>query len=591
MQELRVKNWQSYLPIWGTIAGYRRDDFSHDLVSGLVLGIITVPQAIAYAFLAGLPPQAGLYACLVPMVIYTILGSSKHMVVGPVAVAALMVASAIGQYAPAFSDAYLGISTILCLQVGIFLWLLRLTQMGGVVNLLSHAVIKGFVNAAVVLITISQLNAFTGVAATVPASAGPIERIIDLAGNLADFNPVTLAVALASLVGLFIVQRTAVPLARLVFPGLIDSHPIRNCGAMIMAVLAATTVWLLDLDLDWGVAVVGFVPPGLPQLTIPPFDLALWGDLAPTAAMVAFVAYVESYSVGTTLATRERTRVNSHQELIALGAANVGAAFTGAYPVAGSFSRSGVNYQTGARTQISSLVCMVVIVLMLLYLTPAFEQLPHATLAAIIIVSVIGLFDFAHLREHYAFYKEDTITQMATMGLVLVFGVETGLVAGVALSIAFFIRESSRPHITVVGRIAGTEQFRGQKRFDVETFDHIATVRVDENLYFANANQVENKLLKLIERRPGTDHLVLMCSAINTIDISGLEMLYRVNESLKRHNVLFHFCDVKSAVMRQLDATDFRDRMSGRLFFNADQAMRALAQQNQAQQDQTQQQQ
>ena len=234
--DLRVKNWRSYLPIWGTVANYRRDDFSHDLVAGLVLGVITVPQAIAYAFLAGLPPQAGLYACLVPMVIYAIVGSSKHLVVGPVAVAALMVASAVGEFAPAYSDAYLGITTILCLQVGIFLWILRLTQMGGVVNLLSHPVIKGFVNAAVVLIIISQHKAFTGVAATVPASAGPIEREVYLIGNLADFNTATIAVAVASLLGLFIVQRTAVPIARLVFPWLADNHPIRNCGAMIMAV-------------------------------------------------------------------------------------------------------------------------------------------------------------------------------------------------------------------------------------------------------------------------------------------------------------------------------------------------------------------
>jgi SulP family sulfate permease len=575
--ELRVKNWRSYLPIWDTIANYRRDDFSHDLVSGFILGIITVPQAIAYAYLAGLPPQAGLYACLLPMFFYAILGSSKHLIVGPVAVAALMVASAISEFAPAYSDAYLGITTILCLQVGIFLWLLRLTQMGGVVNLLSHAVIKGFVNAAVVLIIISQLNAFTGVAPTVPASAGPIEHIIDLAGNIGEFNSATLAVAFASLIGLYVVQRTAVPIARLIFPWLANNHPIRNSGAMVMAILAAITVWVLNLDLGWGVATVGYVPAGMPELTIPPFDLELWINLAPTAAMVAFVAYVESYSVGTTLATRDRTRINSHQELIALGAANIGAAFTGAYPIAGSFSRSSVNYQTGARTQVSGLICIAVIVLMLLYFTPAFERLPHATLAAIIIVSVIGLFDFGHLREHFAFYKEDTITQMATMGLVLLFGVETGLLGGVALSIAFFIRESSRPHITMVGRIAGTEQFRGQKRFDVETFDHIATVRVDENLYFANANQVENKLLKLIERRNGTRHLVLVCSAVNTIDITGLEMLYRVNESLKRHDVLFHFCDVKSAVMRQLDVTDFRERMSGQIFFNADQATRELA--------------
>jgi len=299
--------------------------------------------------------------------------------------------------------------------------------------------------------------------------------------------------------------------------------------------------------------------------------------VVPTSTMIALVAYVESYSIGTTLATRERTRVNSHQELIALGAANVGAAFTGAYPVAGSFTRSSVNYQTGARTQVSSLVCMVVILLTLLFFTPAFTLLPHAALAAIVIVSVFGLMDFSSARAHWKVHRDDSLTQIVTLVTVLVFGVEAGLITGVALSIAFFVRRVSRPHIAIVGRIGDTEAFRAARRYDVETFAHVAAIRVDESLFFANANQVESKLLKIIQRRPGTRHVLLVCNAVNMIDISGLEMLERINANLFAMGITLHFSEVKAPVMEQLEATDFLDSLTGDIYFTTDQAMRDLA--------------
>ncbi|MGI9325017.1 MAG: SulP family inorganic anion transporter [Pseudomonadales bacterium] len=574
--EFKVKNWRSYLPIWGTLARYRREDFDHDLIAGLILGVITVPQAIAYAFLAGLPAQAGLYACLVPMVIYAMLGSSRHLIVGPVAIAALMVASAVGQYAPLYSDAYLGITTVLSLQAGLFLWILRLSQMGGIANLISHAVITGFVNAAAILIVISQLHAFFGISA--PASnAAPLLRLNDLYNNLDQLNPASVGLGVASIFCMFVVQYAAVPIVRKVFPAITAEHPISKAGPIVVVLLAGLSVWAGNLGETMQVATVGDVPRGLPELTVPPFDLALWLDLAPVSALIAFVAYIESYSVGATLATREKTRVNSHQELIALGAANVGAAFTGAYPVAGSFTRSSVNYQTGARTQISALICMVVIVLVLLFITPAFAHLPHAALAAIIMVSVIGLIDVKHLPEQWRFYREDVITQGVTLVTVLFFSVEAGLITGVLLSIAFFVRESSRPHIVLVGRMPGTEQFKAINRYDVETLGHTAAVRIDENLYFANADRIENKLLKIIERRLGTKHLLLVCSSINTIDISGLEMLYRINDHLDGRGIKLHLSDVKGAPLAKLHKTQFTKALSGSIYFTTDQAIRDLS--------------
>jgi SulP family sulfate permease len=562
------------------ITHYRRSDFSHDLIAGLVVGVITVPQAIAYAFLAGLPPQAGLYACLAPMVIYAILGSSRALVVGPVAVAALMVAAAIGEYAPLYADAYLGITTVLCLQAGIFLWLLRVWNMGGAVNLLSHPVIVGFVNAAAILIIISQLNAFTGIAGG--ASTNPFDRLAVLLANADTLNPTTAALGAGCFAVLWMVRGWAVPVLRVMLGPfgrkLEAAHPVARLGPLLVASAAVMVVWGWDLDTGAGVATIGYVPAGLPSFTIPPFNWDMWVDLAPSSAMIAVVAYVESFSIGTMLATRKRTRVNANQELIALGAANIGAAFTGAYPVAGSFSRSSTNYETGARTQISSLVCASVVVLTLLFFTPLFARLPHAALAAIVITSVTGLMDFRSFRTHWRIHPEDSVTQVVTLMTVLIFGVEAGLITGVALSIAFFVRQSSRPHIAVVGRVGDSEHFRSFRRHDVEIFQHVAAVRVDENLFFANANQVENKLLKVVQRRPATKHLLLVCSAVNMIDVSGLEMLYRINQSLQEMGIMLHLSEVKGPVMDQLEATDFVAAMSGSVFFTTDQAMRDLAQ-------------
>ena len=573
--ELRVKNWRSYVPIADVARRYRRQDFGHDAVSGLVLGIITVPQAIAYAFLAGLPAQAGLYACLAPMVIYALLGSSRHLVVGPVAIAALMVAAAVGEHAGDYGVDHLGISILLCLQAGVFLWLLRLFQMGGLVNLLSHPVITGFVNAAALLIIISQLPALTGIG--MGAAGDPFTQVMDLAGRWQETNPVALTIGLACLAGLWLVRRHGLSLLRLFLRDVADEHPATRVGPMLVATLAAAAVAIWQLDERFSVAVVGFVPSGLPGFTLPPFHWPLWLDLAPSSAMIAVVAYVESYSIGATLAARQRTRVNAHQELIALGAANLGAAFTGAYPVAGSFSRSSVNYQAGARTPVSSLVCAVVIVLTLLFFTPLFAVLPHAALAAIVVVSVLGIVDVRGMLHHWQVYREDSITEVITLLTVLFFGVETGLLTGVALSIAFFVRTSSRPHIALVGRIPQTEHFRSARRYDVETFPHVAAIRIDENIYFANANQVENKLLKLVQRRPGTRHVLLVMSAVNMIDISGLEMFYRINQNFEAMGIKLHLSEVKGPVMEQFEATDFVMRLTGSVFFTTDQAMRDLA--------------
>jgi SulP family sulfate permease len=265
--QLRVKNWQSYIPIVPVLRGYRRADFSHDLVGGIILGVITVPQAIAYALLAGLPAEAGLYASVVPMVIYAIFGSSRHLMVGPVAITALMVAAAVGQYAPRYGMSYASVSTVLCLQAGIFLWLLRLWQMGGLVNLLSHPVIIGFVNAAALLIIISQIPAFTGI--TGATDPDPYHQVVNLATHIGSVDAVVLALALSCVVGLWLVRRYAVPVLRLVFRDLPDNHPACRIGPILVTAVATLAVVLWNLDDARGVTVVGSLPAGLPKLSVP----------------------------------------------------------------------------------------------------------------------------------------------------------------------------------------------------------------------------------------------------------------------------------------------------------------------------------
>lgn len=569
--QLRVKNWRSYLPILDVARGYRLDDLGHDLVAGLIVGIVTVPQAMAYAYLAGLPPQAGLYACLLPMLIYTLLGSSRHLVVGPVAVAAIMVAAAIGEHAPRHSDAYMGVAIILSLQVGIILWLLRLWQMGGLVNLLSHPVITGFINAAALLIIFSQLPSFMGLQ---PESFdSPVDQALWLVEHAGETGWLALVIGLGSLAFLLLFPKMLAAVLGRVRVNIGQSNALTRLGPMLLVLISILVVWLTE---PAGLRTVGFVPEGMPIWTVPPFDLQLWIDLIPSAAMISVVAYVESYSIGTTLAARELTRLNSHQELIALGAANIGAAFTGAYPVAGSFSRSSVNYDSGARSPISSVFCALVIIGTLLFLTPIFEYLPTAVLAAIVVVSVFSLMDFRSTASHWRIHREDAIAGTLTMATVLVFGVETGLLTGVALSLAFFVRSSSRPNVTPIGRLGDTEHFRSIRRHDVRTVRHVLALRIDENIYFANANQVENKIVKSVQRREGTEHLLLVCSAVNMIDVTGIEMLIRLNRRLQRSGVTLSLAEVKDSVATPLKSADIGDSLTGRIYFTTDQAMRSL---------------
>ena len=559
--------WEDYVPLVGVLKRYERTDFKHDVVAGCVVGMVTIPQAVAYALLAGMPPASGLYACLFPMLIYAIFGSAKQLVVGPVAVAALLVVASVSMHAEQYSDAYVGITTIVCMETAILLWLLRGLRMGGLVNLLSHPVITGFVNAAVILIIITQLPALTGLV-SVRGVDSPLMMLLEIGNNLTRTDFWTTVFGAISLLFLGLFRPLC---ARLLSE---TDHPITRIGPMVLAAVAIIAVAVAP---DNTITTIGAVPQGLPVLSWPPLDLKLWLALLPPAAIIAVVTYIESYSIGTSLAARHKSRIDPNQELIALGAANFGAALCSAYPVAGSFSRSGVNVSAGAKTPIACVVCAVVVAFVLLFLTDLFVYLPQVVLAAIVIVSVFGLIDLKSSPKHWALHKEDSLTEFVTFAAVLVLGVEVGLVCGVAASIAFFIRHSSRPNITQVGRLGDSEQFRSIKRYPVTTTSGVLALRVDENIYFANANQIETKVIKRVVLRKSTRHLLLVCSSVNMVDATGLMMLHRLNQHLANAGVTLSLSDIKGPLMQKLEATDLENYLSGSIFFTADVAMQALA--------------
>lgn len=556
----------TYLPLLAMLRGYRREDLGHDVTAGVVVAVIAVPQGLAYAYLAGLPPEAGLYASLVPLVVYAVLGSSRQMMVGPVAIAALMVAATVSEHAPAYSERYAAIATVLSAQVGVLLLVLRLARMGGLARLLSHPVIGGFVNAAAILILLSQLGAVIGVNAGQGANLGA--QTMALVQGLPSLNPVALLIGVASVGVLWVVRRHTGTL----LPKLGANHALSRAGPMVVAVGATAATWAFGLNVD----TVGVVPSGLPALGAPLFDWALWRDLAPNAALIALVVFVESYSVGKTLATRQLRRIDSNQELIALGAANVASAFSGAYPVAGSFGRSSVNLAAGARTQVSGLVCAAAVAATLLWLTPFFLHLPRAALAAVVIVAVWELLDFRSLREQWRFHRADAATHLATFAGVLALGVEVGLLVGMAVSLALLLRTSSDPHTAVLGKLGDTPHFRNVERFETRTWPHIVAARVDASMHFANAEQIETRLLAL-SQAPSVRHLLLVMSAVNFVDATGLEMLRRLGAQLRNADVSLHLCEVKGPLRDQLEHANLADWLSGQVFATTDDAFKALA--------------
>jgi SulP family sulfate permease len=561
-----------YLPIldWGRT--YNRGALSNDLIAAVIVTIMLIPQSLAYALLAGLPPEAGIYASIVPILLYAVFGTSRALAVGPVAVVSLMTAAAIGQVAEQGTMGYAAAALTLALLSGVMLLLMGVFRLGFLASFLSHPVIAGFITAAGILIAASQLKHILGIDAS---GHTLIEIVTSLITNLPDTNLVTLVIGVTATAFLFWVRKGLKPLLRSwgLPPRLADIFT--KAGPVLAVVVTTVAVWGLDLGAR-GVSIVGAVPQSLPPLTMPSFTPDLIGALLLPALMISIIGFVESISVAQTLAAKKRQRIDPDQELIGLGAANVGAAFTGGYPVTGGFARSVVNYDAGAETPAAGAFTAVGLAIAAVALTPLVFFLPQATLAATIIVAVLSLVDFSILKKTWRYSRADFAAVAATILLTLAFGVEVGVSAGVVLSLVLHLVKTTKPHVAEVGLVPGTHHFRNIHRHEVTTDPTLVTLRPDERLYFVNARFLENLVLDRVARNTEIRNVVLMCAAINEIDYSALESLEALNERMKDAGIGLHLSEVKGPVMDRLKDTHFLDGLHGRVFLSQYDAWCAL---------------
>ncbi len=562
-----------YIPVldWGR--RYDKEALTSDLVAAVIVTIMLIPQSLAYALLAGLPPEVGIYASIAPIILYAIFGTSRALAVGPVAVVSLMTAAAVGRIAETGSPEYIAAALTLAFLSGLFLVLLGVLRLGFLANFLSHPVIAGFITASGIIIAASQLKHILGIKAS---GHNLYELIVSLVEHVGSTNLITLAIGAMSAAFLFWVRKGLKPL--LVKLGLKPrlADIVAKAGPVFAVAVTTLLAWGLDLG-SKGVALVGDVPQGLPPLTMPSFSPDIWASLIGSAVLISIIGFVESVSVAQTLAARKRQRITPDQELIGLGAANIGAAFTGGYPVTGGFARSVVNFDAGAETPAAGAYTAVGLAIASLTLTPLIAYLPVATLAATIIVAVLSLVDLSILKKTWGYSIADFIAVLVTILATLALGVEIGVTAGVVISILIHLYKSSRPHVAEVGQVPGTEHYRNVLRHKVITHDDILTLRVDESLYFANARFLEDYIYDAVAKRPKLKHVILMCPAVNAIDMSALESLEAINERLKSSGVTFHLSEVKGPVMDRLLKSHFLDELSGQVFLSQHQAVSQLS--------------
>lgn len=566
------RDFGRHMPILQWSKTYDRDTLTSDLVAAVIVTIMLIPQSLAYALLAGLPPQMGLYASILPLVAYAVFGTSRVLAVGPVAVVSLMTAAAVGNLALQGTPEYAAAAITLAFMSGLILTVMGLLRLGFLANFLSHPVIAGFITASGVLIATSQLKHIFGIDAH---GHNLIELIASLFQHLGQTNPITLLIGFVTIAFLFWVRKGLKPLL------LSTNMPARLADILAkagpVAAVATTTIVVWGFGLEGhGVQIVGEVPMGLPPLSLPSFSPDIWSSLLVSAVLISLIGFVESVSVAQTLAAKRRQRIVPNQELIGLGGANIAAALSGGYPVTGGFSRSVVNFDAGARTPAAGAFTAICIAVVALLLTPLLFFLPKATLAATIIVAVLGLVDFSILTKTWSYSKVDFSAVAATIFLTLGFGVEVGVSAGVILSIGLFLYKTSRPHVAEVGLVPDTQHFRNILRHKVETHPTLVTLRIDESLYFANARYLEDYLYDRVVCDEPIQNVVLMCSAVNEIDMSALESLEDINRRLQEMDITLHLSEVKGPVMDRLKRSHFLEHLTGQVFLAQYDAMRAL---------------
>ena len=559
------------IPDW--LAHYPREKFGADIAAGLIVTILVIPQSLAYALLAGLPPQLGLYVSIFPVIAYALLGSSRVQAVGPVAITAIMTFSVLSPLAAPGSAAYIGLAASLALLSGLMVLACGLLRLGFLSQLLSRPVNSGFISGSAVLILISQAKHLLGVS---PQGDSNWAMFLDLLQKIPQSAWPTLAIGLSALVVLIFVKSH--------LSGLLQRAGL-NAGSaafivrlMPLVVVLAGTLAVIHWQLDrlYGVAVVGSIVEGLPGFAFFLPDSATIKTLIIPAFVMTLIGMVQNISMAQALAIKRRERIDANAELVGLGAANVVAAFYGGMPVGGGLSRSAVNVAAGAQTPLASIVSATTMIAVVAGAAHWFERLPLAVLAAAIMTAAFSMIDLRAFRQAWAYDRADGLALLGTAGGVLLFGLEVGIGIGVLLSIATLLFRASVPHIAVVGRIPGSEHFRNVERHGVETIPGVLFIRIDERLFFGNLGAVELRLNQELANAAGIHDLVLVMSAVNLMDGTAVDVFAEMNRDLAERGIRLHLAEVKGPIQDRLMRTTLWSTLSGRVFLSANAAFETL---------------
>ncbi|MFO7580582.1 MAG: solute carrier family 26 protein [Nitrosomonas halophila] len=542
---------KNFIPLLPWLLHYDQANLRGDISAGLTVGVMLIPQGMAYAMLAGLPPIYGLYASLVPLLLYALFGTSRQLAVGPVAMVALMVAAGVGTIAEPGTDAYIAYAILLAFMVGMIQLSMGILRMGFLVNFLSHPVITGFTSAAAIIIAFSQLQHLLGI--PLPQT-NQIHEIVSLAiRELEAVNIPTLLLGSASIACILLLKKW-----KKNFP-----------AQLFVVVLGILIVWLFGLD-EKGVRIVGEVPDGLPAFTKIDIDVDSMHALLPIALAISLVSFMESIAVAKAMAQRHRNyKLDSNQELIGLGAANLGGAFFQSFPVTGGFSRTAVNDQAGAKTGLAAIISAALIGITLLFLTPLFSNLPNAILAAIILVAVFGLIDTKEMKFLWHTRREDFAMFAVTFFATLLIGIEEGIATGVVLSLVMVVYRSTRPHVAVLGRLPGTNTYRNIKRFpQIIQHDDLLIIRFDSQLYFANVEYFKEILQRLEEEKEAPlKSVIIDAASMSSIDASGIHALKEVIDDYKKRGITLYLTGVIGPVRDLLKRADITHDLGEEHFF------------------------
>lgn len=551
-----LKKW---IPAIEWMGSYKKSDLSGDINAGLIVAIMLIPQGMAYAMLAGLPPVIGLYASTIPLIIYALFGTSRQLAVGPVAMVSLLVLSGVSLLAEPGTDEYISLVLLLMLMIGVIQLLLGVFKLGFIVNFLSHAVISGFTSAAAIIIGLSQLKQLIGV--SLEADKNVFLILAETVRRAAEINPVTLAIGLGSIAMLIVMKK----------------YVKRIPGPLFVVVFSILAVYLFNLQ-DVGVKIVGEVPSGLPSFSLPAMQLDAIIALLPIALTISFIGYMESIAMAKAIAAKEKYKIDPDRELVGLGLANVGGSFFAGYPVTGGFSRSAVNYQAGARTPLATIITAFLIILTLLFFTGLFYYLPNAVLAAIIMVAVYSLIDIKEAKNLFKVNKVDGWTWMLTFLATLFIGIEQGIIIGVIFSLIVFIRRSAYPHVAELGYLPDQQVYRNMKRYpEAEVDPEVLIFRVDESLYFANMTFLEDKLCARVAEKPETKWVVFDFSSVNSIDAVAVHALEELMEQCHSGKVEIVFAGIKNTVLDVLKRADWDDKYPEKIYaMNIEQALASI---------------